>query len=378
MVFRQGKNPDAFEMRDPLHPVARLVGVVFLIAAVAIAVAALLQPGEAMMSLFMLGFAAVFGVVGLLLATSAGGTHLDTNTGSMVRWSGLSLGRTGVAVSLKTTSHDLGDFDRVELTRRVSKSSSSSGRTTYYPVALAGAGGRETIREPENYMKARSLAESLGGILSLDVHDDAHGEKMVREAEHLDESLAQRMARTGETPDVPTQPAGMRSRMRREGRTLLVAVPPVGFTLIHKAALGILAAIVAVSVVGGGLFFIVISLVFAGIAIRDALQSWEIRADRDSLVVTSKGLLPKTVTIPADELEELFLAKGSAHSPEQMKDVQELDGRVRDFVESAIRVFGRNTIVARSDTASVEIRTPLSTEECEYLVAMLKTQLMEW
>lgn len=356
-----------------------LAGLGVLLLACAVLASALLSGGGTVGRLLAVVFALPFLVLGLVLAMGRRGFALDTRRREMTLWWGLGVPG-GAAVSLKRRRLSVAGFNRVELSRRSRTThgprGDNRGKSVAYPVKLAGSGDRHTVEEFGGYQEARGAAEKLCRVLGLELHDSAHGPNVVRAADSLDESLREKYRRTGETADA-YPPARVLSRMRRDGLNLTVEIPPVGFTVLHKAGLGLLGVFALLaSLAGPDPFLILLAVPAAAIAL-DARKAYGVEAGRTVFRVRRHaGPFGKTWAIPADELEELFVSPGVLLDPEQVDALDDAPPRVRALVQAAVTTLSRNRIVARSDRQSVEIKCHLSREECDFLAATLTKAML--
>lgn len=102
----------------------------------------------------------------------------------------------------KTKIYPIENFNQVMLDKKVVKSSDSS--IVYYPVKLlTGDGESVFIEEDEqDYLKARFLASRLGQFLHLQVADYGTETQIIREPENIQETLYERLQRTGEKREI--------------------------------------------------------------------------------------------------------------------------------------------------------------------------------
>jgi hypothetical protein len=97
-----------------------------------------------------------------------------------------------------------------------------------YPVHLAGEWVEKPllIDAPADYQEARSTAEFLARFLQRSLEDMSSGKKVVRDPEHLDESVRERVRRTQEDiASLPPPPLEMRTRIEQTGEGVEIEIP---------------------------------------------------------------------------------------------------------------------------------------------------------
>ncbi len=275
-------------------------------------------------------------------------------------------------VTLRRKQIPLGRFRYVWVTREVRSSrgrSGSSRSATVYPVRLAGDRDRidwETVSSPE---RARRSAEELAKFVRLPLHDSSTGTEQIREADTLDESLRGRASRECLDVVVPDRPALLRSIVTRRGDTVRVTFPRefrravgaaivwsiVGYSLTSAPGIvadlgerlrGLSPRLDRPPFVDHPALLVVIPVVLLALLwIANTITRVSAVASSDSLRVEVHRLLGRrTRTIPASELEELYLSA--------------------------------KTIVARSDRKTLSIGGNTDLVEAEYLHAVLKAALL--
>ena len=164
-------------------------GLPFFLAGVAIIVAAATggmktEDGAPMPLLFGILFGSVFASVGAGLMLGRAGVTIDRTSKTMTTWWGL-------LVPFRSTERPLGEVTTVALSREVRGSGKSS--RTVYPVKLVGPEKPVEIDAEQDYQSARRRAEKVAKFLDLGLEDTTSGQKVVREAGTLDESLRERL-----------------------------------------------------------------------------------------------------------------------------------------------------------------------------------------
>ncbi|MHC4252263.1 MAG: hypothetical protein ACYS9X_24355 [Planctomycetota bacterium] len=356
-----------------------LFGLPFFAAGVGIIVAALAgvmesDSGDPPPLFVIIPFGLIFASIGAAFMFGRAGVLLDSRSRTITEWWGL----------LVPFKSEVTSFDEVN-TVTISRETRSSKNSTYtvYPVRIEGEEGVIDIEEPREYAKARRRAEEIAKFLGFGVADSSSGTKVVREAGTLDMSLRDLVRASGERPERPErpgeQPAGGRVNMTSAGSQATFDLPPPGLGTVGAVAvvIGLVFACVPFVFFGGAFFatdlledignawpfFIfagIFALVWLGGTLGFVVKTVKKATARGRLVVDPRGLTfetrsflgTKTVTISADELEEL-----------------ELVGADDPRVPAAVPAFmgSDEHVVARSDRAEVEFGRGLSRGELEWL-----------
>jgi hypothetical protein len=359
---------------------------------------------------FAVPFGSIFSLIGLGLMTGRRGVIIDRRRGRLVKWYGL-------IVPMIRKDHMLGFCDRLALTREVRKSDKST--QIVYPISLEGDAQEKAIciEEPLDYQEARSTAEALAGFLRLPLVDLSSGKEVVREPERLDESIRDRARRTGEEMPDAVAPPQMRSTLQEESDTLHIQIPPTGVTAVHRFHLIVVLIFIGVTAfilrpflkmdVQDPMGYLFIGLIGAGVVVLpliSVLSRVGGQARTRCTVQASQSILRveqgKRVTeIFADELEELELHESAlptgitkAQDGQLMIDKGALSkgsrarsftstgpgqttpaGPVLSFLMSAMMPTATGpSIMARSDSKSVQFGAGLGKEELFYIYARLK------
>jgi len=324
------------------------------------------QSGKPPPVFFAIPFGLVFATVGAAIMFGRAGITIDRREGKLKTWWGL-------LVPFRSTQYPLEDLEVVTITREIRRSDKST--YTVYPVRLSGPDKPIKIEEPRDYNAARKRAEEIAKFLNLGVEDSSSGSMVKREAGTLDESVRDRLLRTGEAVDLPERPENCKTQYRTAGDALVIDVPPLGFGVkqIIMLVVGLIfpgfvsVAFLAPMLSGGsgpplpfmifiGVFFIALPLLLVwGHALGSAVARSTVTVSSDALEVRRKGLLfGKTIRITMAELEEL-----------------EIGGGRRGARSSAF--FGAGSIIkARSDRGSVEFGAGLAKQELEWLCDVIR------
>lgn len=230
-----------------------------------------------------------------------------------------------------------------------------------YPVRLEGPGANAiTIHEPGDHDKARNLAEEIAKFLHFGIRDRSSAEEVVREAGALDQSLRERMRRTGRSMPLPAQPPGGRVILSYGGirlpTTIEIPPMPIGdcarwflmamlFAGIIAIALELFARLrwnVAIGV--PALFTLLPALVILPpIFIRAAILRERLVVSPDEIVITRRDVFgTKTTRLAGAEVEEVALIQS---------------GYLRAYGS------GKNRVVIRSNRGSIELGEALSKPE---------------
>jgi hypothetical protein len=346
--------------------------------------------------ILFVGFGALFSTVGAALMFGRAGMTLDRRTMKLVKWWGL-------AVPMKTKEINLGLFQRVTIGRERRKSGKSS--RIVYPVKIEDYEGLETIEyeAPGEYQEARQLGEELAEFLNMNLEDSSSGKKIVRESSRLDESLRQRLKRTGEKPAPVSPPCEMRSKVLESDGGISIEIPAQRLKAVHllhivpgllfascvyffffRGFMGLPAPRIVHVIFGTVIlvFFIIapISVSF-GQALSRASQRYVIAVNPGRLSVQERRFLgSKKTEIPLDELEELELVKANVPtdsaeyekrrgrpftSQEELQMQRMLDST--SFFSKLLKSLASPRIVARSDRQTIEFGNGLAGEELRYL-----------
>lgn len=214
----------------------------------------------------------------------------------------------------------------------------------------------------EKHPQARRLAEQIARFMGLGIADFSSGKALVRDAQAVNESLRDRLARYGRVPAMPARPAKCRIRERVAGDWVELQLPKVDRGLFRGTA-GL--AFVAQFLLGLGIAYklemlrgpdrlpdagFLALLGFGGLLILSAtgyalfVLSFQerVRVGKQGLVLLTSSIYTRRKrTIPSEKLEELFVGVAT-------------DSRLN---------VGREAVVARSDDLSLEFGARLSDDE---------------
>jgi hypothetical protein len=190
-------------------------------------------------------FGIIFTAVGGVLIFGRQGLIIDRLQNRVVQWQGL-------VVPLRRTVHPLDRFGGVRL------DCLRGDKTTTYPVRLKGESpaGDILIEQPADYPRARQTAEDLARFIRKPLEDLSSGKPVIRDPDHLDESLRERVRRLGKDKGFfPPQPVSMRTRIEQtvDGVVLSIPGPKPGPGLLFPFAVSLIFAGFAVFIILPGL-----------------------------------------------------------------------------------------------------------------------------
>jgi len=271
---------------------------------------------------FLVPFGFVFAAVGAGLVFGRNGTTLNLTTRQIIQWRGL-------LIPFKRKIHSLDIFNKVHLCKQSGDSDSSDTYTIY--LECSHTGNRLKINSTTDYQAAKQSAEELSRFLNFNLEDAASGSKIIRKPEELNESLRQRMRKSGEVfQPLPRKPFEMLCNIQQTAEGYIIEIP---WTNVKKAGLANL--IINLIVAGFVIYFFLwpslslpmpdmIRYIFVGFIllffilgpiISSLLKLRKKKTVRTTVTVTSafiriedSGSRKKSAAeIPAEELEELVL-----------------------------------------------------------------------
>jgi len=342
-------------------------GVVLLLGGLLMVAGAFMYP-EATQTARLLG-GLVGGVLVLLgsgLALGRSFKAVDRQQDTVLVSYGLGVRSLGLYLPIWNDPKPLGRFSHVDVHREIR----TNGKILYtvFPVRLEGDGEPVVMDTTGNYQHARRMSEGLAGFLDWELHDHTGDKIVVREASHLDESLAQRLARTGEPVEIPARPTEMLSEVNRGPDVLDIRIPAQGMLLTHWLWLGL--------VIAGSVFFawvrlwwILFPLGLAVLVIQSrAWQRAMLRVDGKGLWVKKSVLFPGRIkNLGASEIEDLFVRERPFSSWEQLPETYTWSRRLLAPKRPCLEI--------RSDRLTLEVPGAVSLQEMEYIAALLTKTL---
>lgn len=313
----------------------------------------------------VVGMGSVFALIGAVILFARSKTVIDRKMGFVHKTD-------SVIVPLRSKQYALTDYDTVFLSKEVRRSKNS----TYYvyPVKLTGPGGEIKIEESQRYEDQRRIAENIAKFTGFNVADSSSGQTVVREARNLDESLREKVRRTGQISEIPPMPTPTKIACTTEGQEFQVALPPnpLGKLLV-------VAGPVLVALIWGSLFVEmgqlwkhdVLSLkIMIGAVVclpcliilfyffKAGTRRCEVRVSPERLALIEAWMLGKKIReIPTAELEELVVVSPTP-------DLKGLEG--------LSWLLSQNHIVARSDRRTLCIGKGLSPAELAWIHAVIE------
>lgn len=321
----------------------------------------------------------LLGGVGMLAAIGAGmalwrrGLTVDESAGTVTQWWGF-----GFPIGRK--AYRRATIARVGLVKQIVNT--SKGPRIEYWVRLVGMHGE--YPPLDRYIiwdHARRDAEAYAKLLRLDLRDESSGEAVVRDAAHLDESLARRHRRLGIPAPVVPQPQGAVARLRYggAGQTLVIEIPEAELRPSHAGwvlffpAIGAGAALITYLVDKGDISWPVVFVVlclFPGVPTLMLLTNLIIIATgRETITVSRSGidiawrsrLQRSTRSVSADDIEEI-----TGPAP---------PAGYTDGADGAAQVFGvqhpSTMVMIQTDRGSVGAGRSLPMSERAWLRSML-------
>lgn len=279
------------------------------------------QPGGIETIIFGTVFGLIFASVGAGFLFGRSGLVFDKGTKTVKRWYGL-------LFPMWARTYEVNSFNEVTISKEVRRSKKST--YTVYPVRLTGRNVSQLdICEPRDEQEARRIGEEVAKFINVDMVSGLGGVTVRREAGTLDESLRERLRRSGQDVDITAPPDGMRSRFSARGNAVFFQVPPPPFSVAHVAPIG--CAAVFAGFVGftflaplltdtrtptevklifgvfvGGIFMLLPLASTIGMAVARLKRRCQVEADSYSLRVTMQGAVSsKSFEVPSKELEEL-------------------------------------------------------------------------
>ncbi len=340
--------------------------------------------GDAMPPIFAILFGGVFATVGGALVFGRSGVILDKRAKRATKWWGL-------LVPMKSTVTPMESFTQVKITKEIRRSDKST--YTVYPVRIALEDGRFNISEARTYQKAREEAEELAKFLELPLSDASEGgEARVREAGELDQSLRDQARAKGETVAAPPIPEGCQVRHELGAGRLQLEVPAPEIPKSALLLMGLFCLIplgffgfIASKMLEGGAPLVF--KVFIGFFVLAAMlplilgpgRMFLLSKSPERITVTPDSLemslvspfWTKTVSIPAEEIEELELS-GAARAGNEGQNIDQAPKVARAAV---MMMGGGATIMARSDKQTLHFGRGLTRAEAEWMHALIKLVL---
>jgi len=352
-----------------------LFGLPFFIAGLAIIVVAFIprevRGGDEFPLYIAIPFGGIFVLVGAGILFGRSATIIDRKKGEVRQW-------WGILKPIREKVFSLEDINQVSLRTEIRRSDKSS--YTVYPVRLRGEKDAEIkLSEERQLKKGRQDAEEIAKFLSLPIYDETGGEMRIREPDTLDVSFRERFREGIESNEIPDTPKELKSKIEYDASTLTITTKPIGFTPVLLIAIIGLASfelfafgfvfrpifqgfnneIDPIFVIFAVAFATIPTLVIGSLVARSFMAHDIVTTDSNGITVNRKIIFSKSIHIPAEELEELFI-----------KNVPGNDSL------AAFGLNNRSTIRARSDNHELTFGVGVSAEELAYLLALTKAALV--
>lgn len=352
-------------------------------------------------------------MLGLIFVCGRSGKIFDPRRQSLITWSGF-------LVPMRRKHQRLDGYSWVILDKEVRRGKNSS--TTLFPIRLEGDRGPALpVDTCTDALEARRLAEAIAKVMRLPLTDSTSGQAVIRDPDHLDESLRNRMRRLGERVEVSPQPHAMRSQIQFTSSEVVADLPGMSAkarlvlnVAVIVFALGIGIAFFGTDILSGAddqwndklfmllfpAFVVAIPLLVVLAKIRGFNRASRVTATRVSLIVIHGR---KRTEIPGDELEELSISGRDFTKLFQTRDdgSMVIDPDRLDTPEAAaytakhgqpptippalagiLRTLGSfspetRSILARSDRASVRFGGGLDSDELAYLYSAIMKVMVD-
>lgn len=159
----------------------------------------------------------------------------------------------------KRETHSLDEYDAVEMhvqSTRMGGETHGSGQPTH-PVRLLAGGDELQLANVTSYRTARSIAEQVSSYTGLPLHDATEGEAVVREADSLSESLAERGNRLGEQVEWPKLRRNSRIEVYPHGHDTVIDLPRLSSQKFREGVIGVVFLLALYGgAMYGGVFFL--------------------------------------------------------------------------------------------------------------------------
>lgn len=353
MSFRIRRDFDGVHIRTSIPMVRLMLGSVFLIVGIGVAVAAFngqleTKPGELPGIVFGVLFGGTFSLIGTLIAFTRSGLRVDTHHRTVTPW-------WGVLVPMFKTEHRIDSVREVHVSREVRQSSSGNGKRsskTGYPVRLILENNDRTeISAPGDMVQARVLGEAVAKAGEWPMHHSAAGASIIRQPDQLDWSLRQHLLHESTAPSETTAPVATALSIERDRNGYVVQIPAMGMKSgIMLAGLMLPMAIIPVLffmrggsgpplpfiVLAGAVFGVLILGIVLWMVHRTVLTT-ELRITPEELTIVRRVPWWKSIrTLRCDDIEELAVT-----SPSSRLSAIIASGGVTAVMDNRIEEFGR-------------------------------------
>ncbi len=294
----------------------------------------------------------------------------------------------GLLVPWSKTQYELTGFSCITITKEIRRSKNST--YTVYVVRLKNQESKDIhIEENQDYLTSRRSAETVAKFMNLPLSDNSSGSEVIRKPEELDESLRNRLRRTGQIKPMPEDLPETKIQHRIEGDTLILRLPKHGFGIW-------VGCIVAIGIIISGIFSVIITVILAEFAKDPNFLLFLLIAGviallplgfclfaayyhytmREEVHISPQRLMLKkswkfgkrSEEIQMDELEELELATVNQYQAKGRMPV----GTGANF--NQVSLFNPG-IVARSDYKVMNFGQSLNRKEVEWVMAVIENAI---
>jgi len=322
------------------------------------------------------GIAVFSFLVSLVLFLFKSGITLDRQTQTITGW-------WGICCPFRRTAYDWKDFKQVAVTHETRHVKDSS--YSVFPVRLQNeeTGKKLHIEENHDYLASRSTAEMFSKFIQIPMADSSTDTLVIREHTQLDETVRERIRKSGKATEVPAFPASSKIQQQTEGNEVVLSFPSKGWwgspILMLLGGIVLLVIFVFILVViwgyndgdaemnrvGRTLFASLIfipAVLLIGYSTYVATFHFEIRVSPERFQIRKASKLSKsTQEMPVNQLEELRMTK-----------VRGIVFQTQDATQS---VLNKNSLLVRSDYATIIFGSGLTDEELKWLLALIESTI---
>lgn len=286
----------------------------------------------------------------------------------------------GLLVPFYSTKHLVSKFQNVFIASEQRRSKNNT--YTVFVVYLRNEETNHKVRIEENveYLKSRRTAEILAKFLKMQLKDASTDQMVVRNYTELDETVRDRVRRTGKLQDIPELSNLSKIQQKLEGKDIVIQIPKSGwgcvsialmifadlilFMFIIFATINIPANIDKpwmdwIPIALPGLVMLIFVGIFGGIAIYLITFHTEIRVSPTRLLVKKISAVSSNIQeIPTNQLEELYISDKNRIGENSAK--------------AEFHWLGNQMLIARSDYTDISFGAGLSPAELKWLLAVIE------
>lgn len=328
---------------------------------------------------FLVPFGLIFASVGLGFTLGVSGVTIDADARTLKRWRGLVVPMWGRPEPLGTV--------RLVSVRCATYRRNKGGTYTVFPVDLHARdhdtddSASTPLEDYREFDPARRAAERVARALHVAVRDDTQSPPLIRDADHLDEPLRQRIIRLGESTALPERPKDTAVRLEREGGTLLLHLPRSGMRAWLVMPIMTVAMFMAWTIMGDMVGGLMDGNVFQVLDTHDPFDALPLLFLVGMLLMIFLPfmrymVLATRVTISREALDveiRHLIGRTRVHIP--CAQLEELDVSSRPRAEVSVGWLG-SALVARSDQRSVAFGTGLKDAELLWMRAEIRRHIV--